>query len=98
MLDTPATDTALGLRDAALLELLYGTGPGSPRPSALDVDDDPGVRSRPATGPSLRLLGKGSKERVVPVGLVRPGGASTRTWSGPDRRWPPTGRAPRPCS
>ena len=26
MLDVPDTDTALGLRDAALLELLYGTG------------------------------------------------------------------------
>ncbi|HSU35125.1 MAG TPA: site-specific tyrosine recombinase XerD [Propionibacteriaceae bacterium] len=70
MLDVPATDTELGLRDAALLELLYGTGLRISEAVALDVDEiDRAVRveaGQPA--PSLRVLGKGSKERIVPVG------------------------------
>ena len=70
MLEVPATDTELGLRDAALLELLYGTGLRISEAVALDVDEiDRAVRveaGQPA--PSLRVLGKGSKERIVPVG------------------------------
>ena len=103
MLDVPATDTELGLRDAALLELLYGTGARISEAVGLDVDDDrPGVRSRrPQAGrstPGLRLLGKGSKERVVPLGSLRPARPWTRTWSGPVRPWPRAAAAPRPCS
>jgi integrase/recombinase XerD len=70
MLAVPATDTEIGLRDAALLELLYGTGVRISEAVALDVDDvDRLIRvpdGEPA--PGLRVLGKGSKERVVPVG------------------------------
>jgi integrase/recombinase XerD len=54
--------TPLSLRDAALLEVLYGTGARISEAVGLDVDDldlDAG---------SVRLYGKGSKERVVPVG------------------------------
>lgn len=50
------------LRDRALLELVYSTGARITEAVSLDVDDlDLG------TG-AVRLLGKGGKERVVPVG------------------------------
>lgn len=55
-------DTPLALRDRALLEVLYGCGARISEAVGLDVDDidlDNG---------SVRLLGKGSKERVVPLG------------------------------
>jgi integrase/recombinase XerD len=69
MLDSPAADTALGLRDAALLELLYGTGARISEAVALDVDDVSRAVTAPADVPAgLRLFGKGSKERMVPLG------------------------------
>lgn len=52
------------LRDRALLELLYSTGARISEVVGLDVDD---LDLDPAHA-SVRLLGKGSKERVVPVG------------------------------
>jgi integrase/recombinase XerD len=70
MLGVPATDTQVGLRDAALLELLYGTGVRISEAVALDVDDVARLirveDGEPA--PGLRVLGKGSKERIVPIG------------------------------
>lgn len=69
MLDVPATDTALGLRDSALLELLYGTGARVSEAVGLDVDDVQRLLDTdPAVAPGLRVLGKSRKERVVPVG------------------------------
>src|SRR5580692_10535791 len=51
------------LRDRALLEFLYGTGARISEATGLDIDelhlDD---------DPMVRLIGKGSKHRVVPVG------------------------------
>jgi integrase/recombinase XerD len=51
----------IALRDRALLELLYATGARVSEVTDLDIDDliDPTM---------IRLFGKGSKERVVPVG------------------------------
>ncbi|WP_460820223.1 tyrosine recombinase XerC [Nocardioides korecus] len=54
---------AVGLRDVAVLELLYATGIRVGELCGLDVDDvDRGRRV-------LRVLGKGRKERTVPFGL-----------------------------
>jgi integrase/recombinase XerD len=70
MLEVPATDTELGLRDRALLEVLYGTGARISEAIVLDVDDVSRLLSVPsgAPTPGLRVLGKGRKERVVPLG------------------------------
>ena len=66
LLGTPDPGTAMGLRDAALLELLYGTGGRISEILDLDVDDVAGLLADPDAG--LRLFGKGRKERLVPVG------------------------------
>ncbi len=58
-----APDTPLALRDRALLELLYGTGARISEAVGLDVDDVNGAETD-----ALLLRGKGSKERLVPVG------------------------------
>jgi integrase/recombinase XerD len=50
------------LRDRALLELLYGSGARVSEAVTLAVDD------LDLTGAAVRLFGKGSKERVVPLG------------------------------
>ena len=61
LLAAPSPDEPLGIRDRALLELLYATGARVSEAISLDVDDL-------ASGDVLRLRGKGSKERIVPVG------------------------------
>lgn len=58
--------TVDGLLEAALLELLYGTGARISEVCGLDVDEVTRAMSDPDAG--LRLFGKGSKERVVPLG------------------------------
>ncbi len=62
LLEQPNGDGATDLRDAALLELMYACGLRASEAIAIeigDVDLEDGV---------LRARGKGSKERVVPVG------------------------------
>jgi integrase/recombinase XerD len=78
-----AGDALRPLRDRALLELLYGTGARISEAVGLDVDDlgflaadAPATMAGPAlasTGPqpppaTVRLAGKGGRDRVVPVG------------------------------
>ncbi|MCE1177597.1 MAG: site-specific tyrosine recombinase XerD [Micrococcales bacterium] len=55
-------DTPVSLRDRALLEVLYGCGARVSEAIGLDLDDVD------ADGGLVRLFGKGSKERVVPLG------------------------------
>ncbi|MEM7138627.1 MAG: tyrosine recombinase XerC [Myxococcota bacterium] len=58
----PSSDPRLGVRDRAILETLYATGVRVGELAAMNVSDvDP--RSS-----SARVMGKGGKERVVPVG------------------------------
>ena len=60
LLDTPAADTALSRRDRAILELFYASGLRLSEVAGLDMDDvDIGSKR-------VRVLGKGSKERLVP--------------------------------
>ncbi|GAA1396236.1 site-specific tyrosine recombinase XerD [Luteococcus peritonei] len=66
LLDAPDVETTEGLRDRALLELLYGTGARISEVCDLDVDELSRTLSDPGNG--LRLLGKGNKQRVVPLG------------------------------
>ena len=57
-----AAGTTLALRDRALLEVLYGTGARISEAVGLDVDDLDMVDR------TVLLRGKGSKERLVPLG------------------------------
>lgn len=62
LLEAPDGATPAGQRDRAILELLYGSGLRVSELTGLDVDDldlDAGT---------VRVLGKGGKEREVPVG------------------------------
>ncbi|WP_309075564.1 tyrosine recombinase XerC [Paenarthrobacter sp.] len=63
-LNTAAADGgALALRNRAMVELLYATGVRVGELAGLDIDDlDPDRRT-------LRVLGKGNKERTVPFGV-----------------------------
>jgi len=54
---------AVALRDAAVMELLYATGIRVSELCGLDVNDVDHERR------CIRVLGKGSKERTVPMGL-----------------------------
>lgn len=61
--DPGAVARAVSLRDTAIMELLYATGIRVSELCGLDLGDlDTGRRT-------IRVLGKGNKERVVPVGI-----------------------------
>ena len=62
-----APGTTLALRDRALLEVLYGTGARISEAVGMDVDDLDLDLDDPS-GSTVLLRGKGSKERIVPVG------------------------------
>jgi integrase/recombinase XerD len=62
LIDSVVGDDPLALRDRALLELLYATGARVSEVVGLNVDDVlDGLEI-------VRLVGKGSKQRIVPVG------------------------------
>ncbi|WP_413455935.1 site-specific tyrosine recombinase XerD [Glutamicibacter sp. FR1] len=63
ILESVSIETPAGLRDRAILEFLYSTGARISEVVDLDVDD-----LHFADDAVVRLFGKGSKERVVPVG------------------------------
>jgi integrase/recombinase XerD len=62
MLDSVSGRDPRDLRDRAMLEVMYGCGLRVSELCALSMDDIV------ADGELLRVLGKGSKERVVPIG------------------------------
>lgn len=94
LLEAPDPSTPAGLRDRALLEIMYSTGARVSEAIGLDVDDlsaavrgtgaRPGSATsdlsgeadcsgahapeRPEALPFIRLFGKGSKQRMVPLG------------------------------
>ena len=64
LMGAPDTETPLGLRDRAILELLYATGMRNEELRSLrigDVDREMG---------QIRVTGKGMKDRVVPAGRI----------------------------
>ena len=62
LLDSIKTNTLPGLRNKAMFELLYSTGIRVSELSGLDIN------SVDFSGGVMRVLGKGKKERIVPVG------------------------------
>jgi integrase/recombinase XerC len=70
-------DQALVLRDTAIMELLYATGIRVSELCGLDLGDLDHERR------TIRVMGKGGKERTVPVGL--PAERATARWTGDGR-------------
>lgn len=64
-----AAPEPVGLRDRALIEVLYATGARISEVVGLVVDDLGEITLRERSRlPEIRLVGKGDKERIVPVG------------------------------
>lgn len=62
LIEAPDTSVALGVRDRALLEILYASGIRVSELTAIDVGD---VNPRQGL---IRVTGKGGKDRLVPLG------------------------------
>ncbi|KAA6431386.1 site-specific tyrosine recombinase XerD [Agrococcus sediminis] len=65
LLEAAGGDDPAGLRDRALLELLYATGARISEVVGLDVDD---LAATADEQQLVRVTGKGAKQRLVPVG------------------------------
>ena len=63
MMNLPDTSTVRGLRDRAILELLYGTGMRLNELVGLDLG------SLDLGNNTVKVLGKGGKERILPLGM-----------------------------
>jgi integrase/recombinase XerC len=91
LLAMPDQTTPLGRRDRAILELFYASGLRLSELVGLDLDDV-NLSSR-----MVRVLGKGSKERIVPFGHAAE--SALRQWLGDRAAFsmptPPESRAPR---
>ncbi|WP_240810103.1 tyrosine recombinase XerC [Actinomadura sp. WMMA1423] len=72
LLDTVDPEGPLGLRDLAVLEVLYGTGVRVSELCGLDIDDLDTGRG------TVRVLGKGGRERTVPLG--EPASRAVQDW------------------
>ncbi|GLZ11271.1 tyrosine recombinase XerC [Actinomadura sp. NBRC 104425] len=72
LLDGIDAEGPLGLRDRAVLEVLYATGVRVSELCGLDVDDLDAERQ------TVRVLGKGGKERTVPMGA--PAARAVQDW------------------
>ncbi len=72
-----SADSPVGLRDLAILETLYATGIRVGELVRLDIDDIDMARR------TLRVLGKGGRERTVPFGL--PAERALGAWLGEGR-------------
>src|SRR5262249_10501763 len=62
LLDTPRAESPLGARDRAMLEVLYGSGLRCSELVGMSLS------SMDRAAHVIRVLGKGDKERVVPLG------------------------------
>jgi integrase/recombinase XerC len=86
--DAADADDPIAMRDAAVLELLYATGVRVGELVGLDLADVDAERM------TLRVLGKGSKERAVPLGV--PAYRALERWLGrgrPQLAGPASGQA-----
>ncbi len=84
LMEAPSPDTPLGMRDRALLEILYGCGLRESEAATLPID---AIRFEDAV---VRVRGKGGKERIVPLGSKAE--AALKAWLGAGR--PALGPAP----
>ena len=66
LIESPPLE-GMGIRDRAVLELLYATGARVSELVALDIDDVKESTTEDSIT-TLRLFGKGRKERIVPIG------------------------------
>lgn len=92
LMEAPAEEGPIALRDRAILELLYSCGIRVAELCSLDL------RDVDLDGRRVRVMGKGSKERVVPMGdfaaeAVSAYLASGRASMAPDVPEPTPGRA-----
>lgn len=62
LLESPSSDSATGLRDRAMLDLLYATGLRVSELIGLRISDLDELQG------TLRVIGKGNKQRLIPVG------------------------------
>jgi integrase/recombinase XerC len=76
--ELPPGDEPVGQRDRAILELLYGSGLRVAELCGLDVDDVDTAAAR------VRVIGKGRKERQVP--MSGPARDAVETYAGDGRR------------